>query len=82
MDEEGFTVLGGQADSIADVLKERYEGGMSRDAAIRFGAEVLGGSEHGTLGADQLEVAFLDRTRDRRAFHRVKRAELESALSE
>ena len=81
MDEEGFTVLGGQADSIADVLKERYEGGMSRDAAIRFGAEVLGGAEAGTLGADQLEVAFLDRSRARRAFHRVKRGELEAALS-
>src|SRR5499425_1619958 len=25
MDEEGFTVLGGQADSILEVLKERYE---------------------------------------------------------
>jgi proteasome alpha subunit len=81
MDEEGFTVLGGQADSIADVLKERYEGGMPRDAAIRFGAEVLGGADQGTLGADQLEVAFLDRSRTRRAFHRVKRGELETALS-
>ena len=81
MDEEGFTVLGGQADSIADVLKERYEGGMTRDAAIRFGAEVLGGSDQGTLGADQLEVAFLDRSRTRRAFHRVKRGELEAALA-
>jgi proteasome alpha subunit len=81
MDEEGFTVLGGQADSIADVLKERYEGGMPRDAAIRFGAEVLGGADQGTLGADQLEVAFLDRSRTRRAFHRVKRGELEAALS-
>jgi proteasome alpha subunit len=81
MDEQGFTVLGGQADSIADVLKERYEAGMARDGAIRFGAEVLGGAEHGTLEADQLEVAFLDRSRTRRAFHRVKRAELETALS-
>ncbi|HZP27944.1 MAG TPA: proteasome subunit alpha [Acidimicrobiia bacterium] len=81
MDEEGFTVLGGQADSIAEVLKQRYESDMSRDAAIRFGAEVLAGAENETLGANQLEVAFLDRSRARRSFHRVKHAELESALA-
>jgi proteasome alpha subunit len=81
MDEEGFTVLGGQADSIAEVLKQRYEAGMSRDAAIRFGADVLAGVENETLSADQLEVAFLDRSRARRAFHRVRLPELEAALA-
>ena len=81
MDEEGFTVLGGQADTIAEVLKSRYEDGLSRDAAIKFGADVLAGAENEALAADQLEVAFLDRTRARRAFHRVKGSELEAALA-
>ena len=30
MDEEGFTVLGGQADTIAEVLKTRFETGLKR----------------------------------------------------
>ena len=81
MDEIGFTVLGGQAETIADVLKERYETGLSRDAAIRFGSDVLAGAEDEALSAGQLEVAFLDRARARRAFHRVKGAELDAALS-
>src|SRR6266581_2066481 len=45
MDEEGFTVLGGQADTIADVLETRYEAGLTRDAAIKIGADVLAGAE-------------------------------------
>ena len=81
MDEEGFTVLGGQAESIAEVLKERYESGMSRDGAIRFGADVLAGADDEALTADQLEVAFLDRSRTRRAFRRVRHTELEAALA-
>ena len=81
MDEEGFTVLGGQAESIAEVLKERYESGLSRDGAIRFGADVLAGADDETLTADLLEVAFLDRSRTRRAFRRVRHTELEAALA-
>jgi proteasome alpha subunit len=80
MDEEGFTVLGGQADTIAEVLKTRFEAGLTRDAAIKVGADVLAGAENEALAADQLEVAFLDRARTRRAFHRVKGSELEGAL--
>ena len=80
MDEEGFTVLGGQADTIAEVLKTRFETGLTRDAAIKVGADVLAGAENEALAADQLEVAFLDRARTRRAFHRVKGSELEAAL--
>jgi proteasome alpha subunit len=84
MDEEGSTVLGGAADTIATVLAERYEPTVTRDAAVRLGAEVLGGAGGNggaTLTAEQLEVAFLDRARERRAFQRVRGADLEAALA-
>ena len=71
MDEEGFTVLGGQADTIAEVLEERYQHDIGRDDAIRLGAEVLAGADGTALGAGQLEVALLDRAKERRAFGRV-----------
>ena len=81
MDEEGCTVLGGQADTIAEALEQRYERDLSRDAAIKLGAEVLaGGDGGGPLGAEQLEVAFLDRAKERRAFVRLRGAVLEGAL--
>ena len=81
MDEEGFTVLGGQADTIAEALESRYETGLTKDAAIKLGADVLSGAEHEALAAGALEVALLDRTKTRRSFHRVKGAELEAALA-
>src|SRR3990172_6548520 len=72
MDEEGCTVLGGEADPIAEVLHQRYQADIGRDAAIQLGADVLAGTNGEALGADQLEVAFLDRAKERRAFIRLR----------
>jgi proteasome alpha subunit len=80
MDEEGCTVLGGQADTIAEVLDQRYRADIGRDDAIRLGAEVLAGADGKALEAAQLEVAFLDRAKERRAFERVRAPELETVL--
>jgi proteasome alpha subunit len=80
MDEEGSTVLGGQADTIATVLHERYRTDLGRDDAVKLGAEVLAGADGAPLGADQLEVAFLDRSKERRAFLRLRAPELAALL--
>ena len=45
MDEEGGTVLGGQAEQIAEAMEARYEHGMGAAAAIRLGAWSLGGPD-------------------------------------
>jgi proteasome alpha subunit len=73
-------VLGGQAETLAEVLEQRYQRDIKRDAAVQLGAEVLAGAEGGPLGSEQLEVAFLDRAKDRRAFVRLRGAALEGAL--
>ncbi len=80
MDEEGSTVLGGQADTIAQVLADRYSETVTRDDAVRLGAEVLAGADGTALTGDQLEVAFLDRTTERRAFVRLRGPELDAVL--
>ncbi|MGH9015407.1 MAG: proteasome subunit alpha [Acidimicrobiia bacterium] len=81
MDEEGFTVLGGQADSIADAVSSRYEAGLDRRAAVRLGASVLPGTDQEALPAGQLEVAVLDRAPEGRAFRRIKGSDLEALLA-
>jgi proteasome alpha subunit len=81
MDEEGHTVLGGQAETIADALESRYQPGLSIDDAIRLGASVLGDSDGETLTPEQLEVGVLQRGVRGRAFRRVKGAELGRILS-
>jgi proteasome alpha subunit len=81
MDEEGFTVLGGQADTIAQTLGDEYQAGISEADAIRLGAKVLSNPDGDRLPADQLEVAALERGRGTRAFRRIKGDELEAILN-
>jgi proteasome alpha subunit len=81
MDEQHYSVLGGQAEQIGEAMKDRYEGNEDLRGALRLGASVLG-EEDTPLTAEQLEVALLDRTRDRRTFRRIGRDELETLLSD
>jgi proteasome alpha subunit len=80
MDEHGFTVLGGQAETISSALDEQYETGLDLSAAVKLGAKVLGDGQASAPPADQLEVALLDRNRTGRAFRRIKGTELEGLL--
>ena len=84
-DEPGFVAFGGQADQVSAALKERYSPGMSLTEA--FGAALAaltatGNGERTELAATQLEVAILDRTRDHRAFRRIRAARLEELIAE
>ncbi|MCU1427918.1 MAG: proteasome, alpha subunit, bacterial type [Actinomycetia bacterium] len=79
MDEQNYSVLGGQAEQISEALKEQYTPGADLQTALRLGAKVLG-TEEESLTAPQLEVALLDRTRPRRAFRRFSRDELATLL--
>jgi proteasome alpha subunit len=84
-DEHGFVVMGGQADQVAGVLKERYSDGMSLSDAFTLAIAALAGPGNGDraeLTASQLEVALLDRGRPHRAFRRLTGARLEALLSE
>ena len=79
VDEEGSTVLGGDADTIAGRLTPP-DNGVLMTAALRDAVAALAGPER-TLGADDLEVAVLDRTQERRAFRRIIGDELTSILA-
>jgi proteasome alpha subunit len=73
VDETGFTVLGGESDTIADRLKATYSAGQSLADALRAAVSALAGDR--TLTPDELEVAVLARGNGRRAFQRLSRAE-------
>jgi proteasome alpha subunit len=85
MDEPGFMAMGGQAEAISNVLRERHDSSADLTAALALAAEALGsvGGENGNprqLGANQLEVAVLDRQRKGRAFRRIAGAALITLL--
>src|SRR5207249_1599562 len=69
-DEHGYVAMGGQADQVAGVLKERYTEGMSLSAALAAALAALAGQGNGEtseVNASQLEVAVLMRGREHRA---------------
>jgi len=83
-DEHGFVAMGGQAEQVAGVLKERYAAGMSIGAALGAAIAALSGQGNGgdDINASQLEVAVLARGRTHRTFRRVRGARLEELLGQ
>jgi proteasome alpha subunit len=85
-EEHGFVVMGGQADKVAAVLKERYVPGMSLTEAMALAIASLAGQGDGgnsePLTSGQLEVALLERTREHRAFRRLGGARLEELMAQ
>lgn len=80
MDERGYSVLGGEAESIGEALAAEYRDDLTLGEAVRLGARLLGG-ENGAIDADGLEVALLDRSAGRRTFRRLEGDELVTLLS-
>ncbi|MDQ2725933.1 MAG: proteasome subunit alpha [Actinomycetota bacterium] len=70
VDEENFTVLGGEAEAITTRLTADYARDLDLGAALRLAAGALAGPER-SLAVAELEVAVLSRAAEHRAFRRV-----------
>ncbi len=79
IDESGYTVLGGEADTIAERLGQAYNRDWEMGDAVQAAAAALAGQER-TLVADDLEVAILVREIGRRAFERIEGDDLTGLL--
>ncbi len=71
VDENRFSVLGGEAEAITARLDEAWADHLDLDAALRAAVGALAGAER-TLTADDLEVAVLARSNGRRKFARIE----------
>jgi len=80
-DEEHFTVLGGEAETISERVKERFTEGMDLRNALKAATGALAGPDR-TLQATELEVAALARSHGRRAFRRIPQTELTELLAD
>jgi len=80
VDEDRFSVLGGEAEAITNRLKEAFEEDWGLDAALRAAARALSGPERSPVAAD-LEVAVLERANGRRAFRRLDDDRVSEALA-
>lgn len=84
-DESGWVAMGGQSDSLNELLGERYpddypEVTPGLGDAVALGHEALEAVEAREISADALEVAALDRTRARRKFVRLSAERIASFL--
>jgi proteasome alpha subunit len=80
VDEDGFTVLGGEAEAITARLQETYQPRLALDAALRASVAALAGPAR-TLAPSELEAAVLTRDNGRRAFRRLSDEVTRTALA-
>ncbi len=80
VDEERFSVLGGEAEAISGRLDESFAADWPLDGALTAAVRALAGPER-TLAAGDLEVAVLDRADGRRAFRRLSAEETAGLLA-
>ena len=78
-DEDRYAVLGGETESIAERLEERWAAGWSLPEALRAAVDSLAGPDRSLTGAD-LEVAVLTTGNGRRTFRRLVDEELAALL--
>ena len=81
VDEHDFTVLGGEAEAVAERLGAAWQPGQNLGSALQAVVGALSGPER-TLGSADLEAAVLARGNGRRAFRRLERTEIDSLLGE
>ena len=79
VDEQGTSVLGGDAEAIAERLKSSWSASHSLDQALPVAVKALAGPDR-ELSADEIEVAVLSRRNGRRCFARLDDADVESIL--
>ena len=79
-DEKAFCVLGGDDASITTRLQESTFTESTLKSSVQRAAAALAGPDR-TLSADDLEVAILSRTSQRRCFSRVTDADISEMLS-
>lgn len=79
-DEENFVAMGGQSEALSDYLKQHFRPGMTLAESVKLGAESLVEVEKREIPHRNLEVAALDRSRERRKFRRLTDNELAGLL--
>ena len=75
MDENRFSVLGGDADPISERMSIAFVANAALTTALQGCAASLGGPDK-KLTAQDLEVAVIERAARRRSFRRIESAEV------
>ncbi len=80
VDEDRYSVIGGDAEAIGTRLESAYQPGLDLAGALKAAVDALAGPDR-TLAPAELEVAVLSRSNGRRAFRRIEDDELGGLLT-
>ncbi|GBL21758.1 proteasome subunit alpha [Acidimicrobiaceae bacterium] len=80
LDEQNFSVLGGDSQTVTDRLKSGYAPESSLKLALQNAITALSGSD-ASLKHSDLEVAVLERNGRRRCFRRIADSEIATIIS-
>jgi proteasome alpha subunit len=81
-DRHGFAVIGGHADVVNGLLRERYRENLALNDALALCRVALEKTtEQGTISVNSLEVAILDRNIEGRKFRRLNVQEIKERLN-
>ena len=79
VDEDRYSVIGGDAEALGTRLEAAYQAGLDLAGALKAAVTSLAGPDR-TLAPAELEVAVLSRANGRRAFRRIEDDELATLL--
>ena len=80
-DEAGFVAMGGQSEDLTTFMETNYSANLSLTDSVKLGIRAMVETEGRELTPKTLEVAALERNRDRRKFRRLTEAELTAVLA-
>jgi proteasome alpha subunit len=81
-DEKDYAAMGGQSDEIRRYLKDNYQEALDFAASVKLGVRALMVTQNKTLTERDLEVAVLDRGKERRKFRRIPPEALHQLLAD
>lgn len=80
-DETDFVAMGGQAEELTTYLEKNFKPNLPLNEAVRLGVSSLREVENRSLPDGNLEVAVLDRTRERRLFSRLTNQQVAAIIA-
>jgi proteasome alpha subunit len=75
-DEDNYVAMGGQAEELSSHLATNFNPGATLEEAVRLGVQALRAVDNRELNHRNLEVAVLDRNRERRKFARLSSGQI------
>lgn len=79
LDEHGFSVLGGDSESVATRLTASYKSDLALKDVVSIAIAALAGADR-KLSHEEVEVALLERNGKRRCFKRISDEEVQSLI--